>query len=435
MDPIAFIHDFDLDQAPPLVIERAKMALLDLLGIAIGAENIRLSHIIQDHARDDFAGQIPLLFAHGSASATGVALAAGMRIDALDGHDGFNPSKGHIGCSLFAAILPIALEQNASGYDVLSALLMGYEFGARAAMAQHGTVCDYHTSGSWGAVTCAAAAARLMGLDRDRTRHALGIAEYHGPRSQMMRCIDDPTMVKDGSGWGAMAGVSAAKLARKGFTGAPAITVEAAPQYWADLGERWYMLEQYFKPYPVCRWAQAPIEAALSLRKNYLIHPDTITSVTITTFHESVRLATQRPKTTEQAQYSTSFPTALALIHGTIRAQDLADSALDHPEVLRLSNATTMQEDAYCNDAFPLKRYAKVDIHLTDGRRLISDWHEPKWDHTAPPTPDDISQKYHGFADDALGKHKADQIEHLVNRLDTADFSDLCALICHPIAP
>ena len=54
----------------------------------------------------------------------------------------------------------------------------------------------------------------------------MGIAEYHGPRSQMMRCIDYPTMLKDGSGFGAMAGVSAAFLAKDGFTGAPALTIE-----------------------------------------------------------------------------------------------------------------------------------------------------------------------------------------------------------------
>ena len=85
---------------------------------------------------------------------------------------------------------------------------MGYEFGARVAMAQHGTVPDYHTSGSWGAVT--AACARLMKLTAEETRHALGIAEYHAPRSQMMRCIDHSTMLKHGSGWGAMTGVAGA---------------------------------------------------------------------------------------------------------------------------------------------------------------------------------------------------------------------------------
>src|SRR3546814_7985834 len=84
---------------------------------------------------------------------------------------------------------------------------MGYEVATRAGIVLHGSVSDYHTSGAWNALGVAAVASRLLGLDRERTRHAIGIAEYHGPRSQMMRCIDHPTMLKDGSGWGAFAGV------------------------------------------------------------------------------------------------------------------------------------------------------------------------------------------------------------------------------------
>ena len=52
---------------------------------------------------------------------------------------------------------------------------------------------------------------RLKGGDADTLRQAIGIAEYHGPRSQMMREIDNPTMLHDGSGWGAMVGVTAAQ--------------------------------------------------------------------------------------------------------------------------------------------------------------------------------------------------------------------------------
>src|SRR5690606_11554666 len=127
-----------------------------------------------------------------------------------------------------------------------------------------------HTSGAWGAVAVAGVGSRVLGLDPVRTREALGIAEYYSPRSQMMRVIDHPTMVKDGSGWGAMVGAVAALLAREGFTGAPAVTVEdeAVAGYWDDLGTRWRMLEQYFKPYPVCRWAQPAMEAAAQLRRD-----------------------------------------------------------------------------------------------------------------------------------------------------------------------
>jgi hypothetical protein len=72
--------------------------------------------------------------------------------------------------------------------------------------------------------------AHLMGLDREATRHTLGIAEFHGPRSPMMRRIDHPTMLKDGSAWGALSGVTAAPLAANDFTGTPAVLVENAAE-------------------------------------------------------------------------------------------------------------------------------------------------------------------------------------------------------------
>ena len=144
--------------------------------------------------------------------------------------------------------------------------------------------------------------ARWMKLSPALTREALGIAEYHGPRSQMMRCIDFPTMVKDGSGWGAMAGVSAALLAKAGFTGAPALVWEGADvaDLWRDLGKRWRIMEMYFKPYPVCRWAQPPITASLGLLRKHGVSGADIAKIKVETFHNAVRLATRTPKTTDR---------------------------------------------------------------------------------------------------------------------------------------
>mgnify|MGYP003627106564 CR=1 FL=1 len=433
MTPLALIHDLHWSALPAPVQSRVKLHLLDLIGVAAGAMQTRLSRIIRDHAVAQFGGPLPLLFDGRKSSAAGVALAAGMTIDSLDGHDGFNPAKGHIGCPLFAAMLPVAHERGTGGAEFLATLVMGYEFGARAAMAQHGTVPDYHTSGSWGAVTAAAACARLMRLDMDRTRHALGIAEYHGPRSQMMRCIDAPTMVKDGSGWGAMAGVSAAVLAANGFTGAPAITVEQAPEYWADLGQRWFILEQYFKPYPVCRWAQAPIAGVLALRRAHRLTSDMVERIEVTTFHESIRLATRRPRTTEEAQYSTAFPVAVALVRGGVGPDDIADAALNDPEVLRLSDSLVMAEDAHASAVFPGTRLARVRLILRDGRVLQGDWMQPRWDHDAPPTPGELRGKFHGLADPVLGAARATAVETAIDGLDHAGLAALTDRLFQPI--
>lgn len=246
MTPISFVHDLTWAALPQDVRKQVKLCLLDLIGVGIAGRATRLSEIIHDYVATEHAGHLALPFDRRSASATGVALAYGMTIDSIDAHDGFNPAKGHIGCPLWPAVFVNSAQ--ASGEELLTALAMGYEFGARCSIAQHQSVPDYHTSGSWGAVAAAAASARLQALGPHVTREALGIAEYHGPRSQMMRVIDHPTMLKDGSGWGAMCGVSAARLAANGFTGAPAIIVEEQPDTWSDLGQRWYLREQYFKP-------------------------------------------------------------------------------------------------------------------------------------------------------------------------------------------
>ncbi|MBV7393545.1 MmgE/PrpD family protein [Mameliella sediminis] len=429
MTPIAFIHDLRWQDLPEAVRAQARRCLLDLIGVAAGALGTDLSRIIRDHAAEDLPGRAPMLFDDRRAAPAAAAMAMGMTIDSLDGHDGYNPAKGHIGCPLLPALLVLGDAATVSGEDFLTALVMGYEFGARAAEAQHGTCPDYHTSGSWGAVTAAAAGARLLALSPDQTRHALGAAEYHGPRSQMMRCIDWPTMVKDGAGWGAMCGVSAVQLARRGFTGAPAITVEQAPEYWSGLGTDWRILRQYFKPYPVCRWAQAPVEGVLELRRAHGLTSGDVDRIEVDSFHEATRLATARPSTTEEAQYSTSFPCAVAMARGALGPEDLDGEALRDPEILRLSEGLVMAEAEEANRNFPLHRLARVRLILRDGRELATDWVRPKWDAEAPPSDAELSRKFHGLADPVLGRDRAEAIEQAIGGLDRAPLGSLTELL------
>ena len=173
--------------------------------------------------------------------------------------------------------------------------MLGYELATRAGIALHATASDYHCSGAWNALGCAALGGRLMDFDERRMRDALGIAEYLGPRGQILRVCAQPTMLKDGSGWGAHAGVTAALLAREGFTGAPALTVEAdeVKALWSDLGQRWRIREQYFKAYPVCRWAQPAVEAALALKRAHRFDAEDIVAIGIESFREAIDLGSQ----------------------------------------------------------------------------------------------------------------------------------------------
>lgn len=425
----SFIHETRLADLPDAVVQQTQRCLLDLIGVAAAGTRTPLSSVIRDHAARHFAscdGGARMLFDGRRVSPPGAALSGGMTIDSLDAHDGHVLCKGHVGAGVFSALLAFAdAEGRIGGAEFLTSLAIGYELGTRAGIALHATAPDYHTSGAWICLACAAVGARLLGLSRGQTREAVGIAEYHGPRSQMMRCVVHPTMVKDGSGWGAMAGVSAAYLAADGFTGAPALTMEApaAAGYWEDLGTRWRILEQYFKPYPICRWAQPAVEAALAVQRVHGVNARAISRVEVTSFHQAVRLAARRPATTEAAQYSLPFPVAIALARQRLGAEEVEEEALHAPEALRLSTSMVLREADEYNARFPAERWAHVELVLDDGRRLRSDPAVAPGNPENPLSDDQLLAKYRALTEPVLGSAWGEELHTAVVGL--ADSPDL----------
>jgi 2-methylcitrate dehydratase PrpD len=414
---LTWLVNQDPGQLADAHLAQAKRCLLDLLGVAAAATRTPLADKARRFVLSQYPGTRPLLFAEGGTSPSGAALHGAWLIDALDAHDGQVLTKGHAGVALLPGLLALPQAEKLSGREWLGLLAMGYEVATRAGMALHATSPDYHTSGAWNALGVAAMAGRLLRLDAPRLHHALGIAEFYGPRSQMMRCIDSPTMLKDGSGWGALAGVSAALLAKDGFTGAPALTVSApnvAP-IWADLGQRWYIHEQYFKPYPVCRWAQPAVEAVRSLR-DAVGDPSRIRRIEIVTFHEAKRLHTVHPRTTEEAQYSLPWAVAGALLSGGIDVETVT-TALGDAKLKALAERVEILESEAFNRRFPHERWATARLHLADGRVVESEPREARGDAHSPLSDEALHTKFLTLAEPVLGDD-AQRLVEVVSRLE-----------------
>lgn len=430
-----FIHEISWFDLPGEVQQQAQLCLLDLLGSLIGGRQTRLSAIIRDHAATVFGGDHASLLLDGRrCSAPGAALANGMTIDSLDIHDSHRESLGHAGVHIFPAVLAVAEQLQAggqpliSGKEFLTALAIGYDLACRAGVALHRTVCDYHTSGAWGAVSSAALYSRLHGLSLAQTRHALGIAEYHGPRSQMMRCIDHPTMLKDGSGWGAMAGVSAGILAQHGFTGAPALTVEApeVAEYWADLGSHWSIMDQGFKAHAVCWWAQPAIEATLKVVQAQQLQPEMIAALEVETFEKATHLAHPRPGATEEAQYSLPYPVAAAVWASLERQEGdwyglgprhLLETRLQDERILDLARRVKLIAAPDLTARFPQKFLARVRITTQDGRVFESDETTFRGEQDFPFNQAELRAKYRWLAGDLLLPERVTAIETAVFNL------------------
>ncbi len=439
----ADIASFVLDAGaiPESALAVAAKLLADTIGVAAGAHSLEVARIARDFAVD-FHG------AHGSNAARimfdgrrvsipGAAWALATQIDNLDAHDGFNPVKGHIGCAVVPALFALADSlPGLTGRQALAAMVVAYEIAGRAGLALHSTVSDYHTSGAWNALGVAALGCRILGADDNTLRQALGIAEYHGPRSQMMREIDNPTMLHDGSGMGALAGANAALLAMRGFTGAPALTIEddGVSGIWADLGEKWLIEENYIKPYPICRWAHAAIDAVRALKLEHRFKADDVEHIEVRTFAEASRLFAGMPETTSQAQYSLAFAVATMLRHGEVAPRHIVDAALGDPETAEIIAKIRVVEAQRHNDRFPEGRWSDAAVSLRDGRVLESGDINARGGFDTPLAAADIREKFNLFCAESLPPDHAEQIWDSCFDLkeETAKFADLCDLVTRP---
>jgi len=435
--------DFTFDLAPgdlpETTREAAALMFLDTIGITIGAGPMEAGRIARETAVALYGcGEEGLgarmMFDGRKVSVAGAAYASATATDNLDGHDGYYPTKGHIGVVVIPAIAALAdTVPDFPGPEALAITTLGYELAGRAALSLHNTVSDYHTSGAWNALGVAAMAARMRGLSRDQLRQALGIAEYHGPRSQMMREIANPSMLHDGSGWGAMVGMSSAILAEKGFTGAPAITIEEdrVAKYWDDLGSFWQMEHQYVKPYPICRWAHAPIDALRQVMLDNDLTHEQIAKIHINTFHESACLYPGIPTTTSQAQYSLGFAVAAQAAYGRIGVEHISGAGLADPLVASIHERISVSEAARHSVRFPMCRVADVVVTLTDGRVIESGDVHARGGPEAPLSREQVIQKFMEFASPSLGESRAGEIRDAVLGMtrEGSKFSDLGRLI------
>ena len=425
---------------PEPLLWTLRRSFTDTMGVAAIASGTEMSKIARRTAGVIWgagtAGSARMLMDGGLVSPAGAAMAGAFTIDAVDAHDGTTPNKGHAGSAVFPSVMAVADMLMAQGVPITGRqmaewLAVAYEVSYRAGQVQHATCPDYHTSGAWTAVGVAVGIARMLGLDRKGIRHAAGIGEYHGPRSQMMRCIDHPTMLRDGVGWGAPSGVTAAYLAREGFTGAPALTCEgdgAAP-FWTGLGDHWLTVEHtHYKPYPCCRWSHPSIDAARDLMRAYGLNHTQIASVEIRTFHMATRLAGHAPASLDEFSYGIAYPVATMIVRGKIGPEELTLQALQDPNIQRISLNVQLIDDPDLTALSVAKRWAAVTLITVDGRRFSAPPRTPRGDRDNSLTDAEISEKFHIFSDDLLGVARAEKIESLSLAFDSLDPSGLAEL-------
>lgn len=383
---VTFVHAATLEDFAGEPQEHLRARILDTLAATTAGFQLPTVDVIRAYAATHHDGDSATVLGtkaknsgdegkvdNESLSEHGAVLVNATAANALDVDDGHRAVKGHPAAVVIPPALAVAETTNATVGAFLTAVGIGYELAVRAGLAIHETADSYTGTGSWGAVGGAAAVARLRGLDASTTATALGIAEYHAPRTPILRGVEHPGMTKDGIGWGAYTGLAAVDLAMAGFTASKTVFDAENVTVTDDLGSHFHLTAGYLKPYPCCRWAQPGIDAVLGLCEIHDVESKAVESVRVHTFEAATHLQTRHPETAEEAEYSYPYPVAAALVSGRFTPTELSAEWRENPEVRALAERVELLVDRALEDRFPAECLARIELITSDDRVLTSD--------------------------------------------------------------
>ena len=410
------------------VQDKSRMCLMDNLAATISGVQTRVSQAAADFAAEFLAGSESTILVSGrSSSAAGAAFANGCAANALDTDDCARYAYGHAGAQLFPTALALSESQHLGGKELLTAMVVGYEVAHRIGRCWHDHHEIYQACGSWGAVACSAAAAHLLRLDRDQTVHALGIAEYHAPNLPMMRDIENPAMVKHGTGWGAVTGISSAQLASRGFTGIPTLLSFEKYRPWVeDIGREYIMVDGVGwkrKGYACCGWAHAAAEGARRVAIDNDLSLGRISRIIVETFRESAALGTRLPETTEEAQFNLGWPVAAMLVDKEIGPAQTLETRLHDPVTREIAEKVEIVESDELNQLCrlfqrgdPRGRFAsRVTVVLDNGSELASGLVDGGLSYPPPGWGEDVmEEKFRWLVAPVLGEERTERLITMV---------------------
>tara|TARA_R110000787_G_scaffold137458_23_gene250833 strand:- start:94011 stop:95399 length:1389 start_codon:yes stop_codon:yes gene_type:complete len=421
----AFVANLNYDDLPAEVAARAKLLILDTIGISVRARHDAESTEAMMQAIEALElnqGSCGVLGDAEGYTAAGAAFANGSLAHSLDFDDTHAPASLHASAPVLPAVLAAAQKCNASGKDIIAATVAGYEVICRLSMALNPSehyARGFHPTATCGAMGAAAAAARVMGLDAEATASAFGIALNSA--SGTMQYLENGAWTKRSQiGNAAMAGLVAATMAAKGYVGA-ADAIEGkrgflhnfAPnpdqsKVVAGLGKKWETLAIAVKPYPACRATHAGADAAISLRHKHNIDPSRIKAVRVGLFQTGINLVgapleqKQNPVSVVDGQFSMPFVAAVVLREGAMTWDDYATHLQDE-ETLALTRKVEVFNDPKTEEFYPDCLPASVSIELEDGTIVEEFVQYPKGEPENFVTDAELRSKFAGLVRPYLG--------------------------------
>ena len=419
---------------PEQVVVECKHRILDTFGAMVSGSRMRPGELAVKYVQElGGTPQASVIGARFRTTTVNAALANAMCAHS-DETDDFEPvTKAHPGSSVVPAALAMGEYEGRSGQDLIRAVALGYDLACRLLMALGpDLVRGSHRSAEGTASTFGAlgAAASLAQLDEQGMRYAISYSAQQV--SGLWSWVKDKDHIEkafDFAGMGARNGVTAVTMVQAGMTGVNdvldgtnnlfiALSTDPKPEAMLDgLGSRFYVTETAIKTYSVGYPIQSPLDAFLTLRKQYGLTPDNVRSIIVKIPTDAEGIVGESAMPDVNCQHLV----AVALVKGAVSFNDSHDVALMRdPRILAQRSKITVVPDAALMDpAAP--RGGIVQVTTTDGRTVEHFTRFPPGTKENPLSTEAVSAKAHDLMAPVLGAARTEQLIDRINRLETLD--------------
>ena len=369
----------EFSSLPKEAVEAAKVVILDGLAVTLAGSAEPAAQIVADYTREMGGSADCSVFGQGfKTSPIMAAFANGVSGHVLDYEVMWHPAT-HATSPTLPGIFALAEKNQASGPEVITALVTGFEVQGRIRVASADLdLGGFHPPGLVGVMGSAAAGAVMLGLSTKQTRMALGIAASRAGSVS----ANTGTMTKSTHcGNAGRMGLEAALLAEKGFTAHPDVfdhptgyvsvlfadgfDLEAVTR---NFGDPYRMVNPgvAIKKHPSQYGTHRGIDAALELRQTYAVDPSRIEAVYIET---PVMRYVDRPfpESGLDGKFSFQYTVASALLDGQITIDTFTDPKLHRTELQALLAKTHLTMDQTIPSNFE-EMWITIKVRTHDGQ-------------------------------------------------------------------
>jgi 2-methylcitrate dehydratase PrpD len=383
-----FVSQLSYDEIPSPVRERLKLLVLDSLGCAIHGAQLEWCRILRETLeQSDKTRDASIWGTDRKLSSPHAALVNGTQVQGFELDDVHREGILHVGAVTLPALVALAeTHAQLSGKDFVTAALAGYEIGPRVGLCmgpQH-IGQGWHSGATVGVFAAAAAAARALALDAEKTVHALGIG---GTQSSGLMAAQYGAMVKRmHAGRAAQSGLYAALLAAQGFTGITDVfeapyggfcTTFSRSQgrfdlaaLTAGLGEHYETMRVSLKFYACVGSNHTTLDALTDIRKR---HPFTAAEIERIVVHASQVTVDHagwpyRPEGLTAAQLNLPFCAATLILTGDAFVDQFTPDCVNDRSRIELSRKVQIIHDPAITALGAAHRHqVRVEIHFRDG--------------------------------------------------------------------